>query len=88
MYDSTHVFGMHLFWWLFWILAWGSFFSLLTPVPRRRWNRLRESPNEILLRRLAQGEINEQEFESRKAVIDRSLIGSPVRPLTPVPAAP
>lgn len=69
--DGTHYFGMHLFWWFFWVLAIGSFFSLLTPVPRQRANHLKETPLDTLLRRLTRGEINEQEYDRLKAVIDR-----------------
>lgn len=55
--------GMHLFWWLFWIVLFVAFFSLLTPVPRRR---ARETPLEVLQRRYAAGEISTAEYEERK----------------------
>lgn len=55
--------GMHLFWWLFWFLIIAAFFSLLTPVPR---HKVRETPLQILQRRLAAGEISTQEYEERK----------------------
>ena len=72
-YYNEQLWGMHMFWWVFWILMWVSFFSFLTPVPRRRWKNMQESPQQVLLSRLARGEINEKEYESRKAVIDRDL---------------
>ena len=72
MYDYNAPFwGMHLFWWLFWAVCWVSFFSFLTPIPRRRWSELRETPQQILLRRLASGEITEEEYGRRKALVDR-----------------
>lgn len=68
---GTHLWGMHLFWWIFWLMALIAFLLLLTPVPRQQMKRLQETPRETLLRRLARGEINEAEYERRKAIIDR-----------------
>ena len=62
---------MHLFWWLFWVVASFSFFSMMTPMPRHRAKRLHEGPSDTLLRRLAHGEIDEQEYKRRKLIIDR-----------------
>lgn len=63
--------GMHGLWWLFWIVliaalvyaAWGR------PSGPRRGSR--ETPHEVLRRRLASGEIDAQEYEQRKALLDR-----------------
>jgi putative membrane protein len=60
--------GMHLFWWLFWFLIIASFFSLLTPVPRKK---MRETPLQVLQRRYAAGEISSQEYEERKQRLER-----------------
>jgi putative membrane protein len=69
-YDAPY-FGMHFFWWVFWGVLWVSFFAFLTPVPRRRWQALREKPFDILQRRLASGEIDEAEYERRRTVLER-----------------
>jgi putative membrane protein len=63
--------GMHLFWWLFWIVLIVTFFSVLTPVPRRR---ARETPLEILQRRYAAGEISSEEYEERKVKLERDRV--------------
>lgn len=64
MHDGSWGFwGMHLFWWLFWIVLFVGFFSLATPVPRRR---VRETPLGVLQRRYAAGEISTEEYEERK----------------------
>jgi putative membrane protein len=69
MHDSNWGFwGMHLFWWLFWIVLFVAFFSLLIPVPRRR---ARETPLEVLQRRYATGEISTEEYEERKMRLTR-----------------
>ena len=53
--------GMHTLWWVFWGRG-GS--------PARR-DRPRETPHEVLRRRLANGEISTEEYEKRKEVLDR-----------------
>jgi putative membrane protein len=67
-FDGWGFFGMHVFWWLFWIVLILAFFSLLTPVPR---HRARETPLQILQRRYAAGEFSTQEYEERKARLER-----------------
>ena len=61
--------GMHLFWSLFWFLITGTFFSLLTPVPR---HKVRETPLQILQRRYTAGEISTQEYEERWQRLERN----------------
>jgi putative membrane protein len=56
---------MHFFWWLFWIALIGLFFSLATPVSRRRVRRY-DDPLSILQRRYAAGDISNEEYEERK----------------------
>lgn len=59
--------GMHVFWWLFWIVLIAALFFSITPVSR---NRRRETPLEILQRRYAAGEISTEEYEERKAKLE------------------
>ncbi len=59
--------GMHLFWWLFWIVAIGMLFSPITPVSV---GRHRETPLEVLQRRYAAGEISTAEYEERKTKLE------------------
>ena len=35
-HDGVSFWGMHMFWWLFWVLLIVSFFGVATPVPRSR----------------------------------------------------
>jgi putative membrane protein len=72
MYDYGYGFvGMHFVWWVFWILAVVLFFSFLTPVPRRRADVYRLTPLQILQRRYAAGDITSEEYEERKAKLER-----------------
>jgi putative membrane protein len=67
--------GMHFLWWIFWIAligvivfyAWGG-----PSAPRRR---PRETPHEVLRRRLASGEITPDQYEERIALLDRDAAG-------------
>ncbi len=69
--DYGYMVGMHAFWWFFWIaivivwVFWGRGDSSTTR------NRPRETPYEVLRRRLASGEVSTEEYEKRKAILDR-----------------
>jgi putative membrane protein len=69
-YDGWYGFGMHAFWWLFWvILIAGVVWAM-----GRGWGgrpRERETPLETLRRRYAKGEIDTREYEERKANLER-----------------
>ena len=63
-------FGMHLFWWLFWVGLIVAAFSTVTPVPR---SQAKSGPRalDILRRRYAAGQVTTEEYERRKAVLER-----------------
>lgn len=63
-YGEWGFWGMHIFWWLFWIALVVVLFLPITPVSR---GRRRETPLEVLQRRYAAGEISTEEYEERKA---------------------
>lgn len=69
-FDGWGFWGMHIFWWLFWIALIVVFFALIEPVPR---GRRRETPLEVLQRRYAAGEIGEKEYEERKRTLERDV---------------
>ena len=63
--------GMHTLWWVFWIaVVFGLVFWGWGGSPARR-DRPRETPHEVLGRRLANGEISTEEYEKRKEVLNR-----------------
>ncbi len=74
MYDGW-MWGMHWGWWIFWILLIIILVTLFRknrttppgPPPESR----KESPLEILKRRYAAGEISTEEYEERKAHLER-----------------
>jgi len=68
--------GMHSFWWFIWLVLFVVlWFTVLSPEKRAR-RRDRETPREILCRRLASGEITPEAYEQAKALLDRDQPGS------------
>jgi putative membrane protein len=68
---SFYMFGMHGLWWVFWIAVVVALVYSVTT--RSGWHRRqpRETSHEVLQRRLANGEIDVQQYEERKAILDR-----------------
>ncbi|HUG24491.1 SHOCT domain-containing protein [Piscinibacter sp.] len=65
--------GMHVWWWLLWIVVIGAVLYFVWVRPAPRGDRTNETPHEALRRRLAAGEITQTEYESRKALLDRDI---------------
>jgi putative membrane protein len=66
------LFGMYWLWWIFWLLAIALVFGFAQPIPRRRLREYRDqSPLARLQRRYAEGEISTQEYEERRAILER-----------------
>ena len=72
-HDGSYMVGMHGFWWLFWLLIIGVWFFSGWRRSGRRGDRQREDAHEVLSRRLAGGEITPQQYEERKALLDRDV---------------
>lgn len=71
-HDGGYMVGMHAWWWLFWVILIGVLFaSLRGGSARRQQHAGREGPSDVLQRRLAAGEITPQQYEERKALLDR-----------------
>jgi putative membrane protein len=63
--------GMHGLWWIFWVVLMGVLvFYVWGPRGEQR-RRPRETSQEVLQRRLANGEITPDEYEKRKVLLDR-----------------
>ncbi len=66
-----HMGGMHGLWWIFWIVLIGFLVYYVWGRPGEQRRRPRETSQEVLQRRLANGEITPDEYEKRKALLDR-----------------
>ncbi|MBR9832399.1 SHOCT domain-containing protein [bacterium] len=65
-YEGYHFGGMHLFWWIIWVVIIFWVFAIPDDIP---WQRKKNAPIDILKKRLAAGVIDSQEFEERKKVL-------------------
>lgn len=71
-YDGYHFWGMHFVWWIIWIALLIWIFASPWPIPGSR-NKV-ESPLEVLQKRYAKGEISTEEYEERKATLERDKL--------------
>jgi len=69
--DGYYMVGMHAFWWLFWVLLLVLVLFGIRPRSGERRERQRETPIDVLRRRLANGEINAQEYEEILQALNR-----------------
>ncbi len=70
-HNGGYMGGMHGWWWLVGLLVIGAVLFYGWGRPGRRRDHPRETTNEVLRRRLANGEITPQQYEERKALLDR-----------------
>ncbi|MEO5732407.1 MAG: SHOCT domain-containing protein [Rubrivivax sp.] len=71
-YDSGfHMGGMHGLWWIFWVLLIGVLVYSAWGRPGKQRRNPQEAPHQALQRRLASGEITPEDYEKRKALLDR-----------------
>ena len=66
-YDGYHFWGMHLIWWLVWLILLFWVFATPYDVPGKR--KKKDSSLDILQRRFALGEITKEEYEERKKIL-------------------
>lgn len=66
--NNWHYFGMHRFWWLFWVFVLIVIFLVLKPYLKVKNGK--DSALEILSRKYASGEISKEEFVERKKILE------------------
>ncbi|MDQ2947789.1 MAG: SHOCT domain-containing protein [Acidobacteriota bacterium] len=64
--------GMHGYWWLFWVFLWIVFFSSMMPMRRSTYRQM-QSPLQLLQKRYAAGEITREEYEERRTTLLRDV---------------
>ena len=69
MWYYEYHWGMNWIWWFVWLMFLIWIFALPYDIPGQR--RRQEDPLDILKRRYANGEIDQQEYEHRKSVIEK-----------------
>jgi putative membrane protein len=70
MYHNNYDFGgMHLFWWFIWIIILIWVFATPYNIPGQRSKK--DSPLNILKKRLASGEITNEEYQEKKKLLEQ-----------------
>lgn len=64
--------GMHLIWWLIWIVLLVWIFITPYDIPGQR--KKKDSPLDILKRRFAAGEINTEEYQEKKKILESDSV--------------
>lgn len=67
--SNYNFWGMHLVWWILWLILLVWIFATPYDIPGQRTNK--ETPLDILKRRLAKGEITKEEYTQLKAEIEK-----------------
>ncbi len=71
-YDGYHFAGMHLAWWFFWALMLFWIFATPYDIPFQRSKR--ETPLDILKKKLAAGKITMGEYEEKRTILEKALL--------------
>lgn len=67
--DHGHFWGMHWLWWILWVILLVWIFATPWNIPGQK--KKKDTPLDILQKRYAAGEINTDEYEERKKVLER-----------------
>ncbi len=68
MYDNYGYAGMHIIWWFVWLSLLFWIFATPYDIPGQRTKKI--SPLDVLKHRLASGEINNEEYQQKKTIIE------------------
>jgi putative membrane protein len=64
-------YGMHLIWWFIWVILLFWIFATPYDIPGQR--RKKDTPLDILKKRYARGEINTEEYQEKKKILESDL---------------
>ena len=70
-YDGYHFWGMHLVWWFIWLMLIFWIFATPYSIPGQRYKK--DSSLDILKRRYAAGEINTEEYQQKKKILEQDF---------------
>ncbi|PAU95077.1 hypothetical protein CK503_02440 [Aliifodinibius salipaludis] len=68
MFYDHHFIGMHWVWWI--VITLTILFLVFNTLPFRFSSNSREGPLDILEKRFARGEIEKEEYQERKRIIE------------------
>lgn len=67
-YENYGYWGMHFVWWIIWIILLFWIFATPYPIPGKKSRK--NTPLDLLKKRFAAGEINKEEYEEKKKIIE------------------
>lgn len=67
-YENYHYYGMNLIWWVVWVILLFWIFAWPYPIPGQKSKK--DTPLDVLKKRFASGQINEQEYLEKKKIIE------------------
>lgn len=70
MYENNHFWGMHLLWWFVWVIILFWIFAIPYNIPGQRLKK--DSPLDLLKKRLASGEIDNKEYQEKKDLLEKN----------------
>lgn len=62
--------GMHLFWWIIWVILLIWIFATPWDIPGQRTKK--DTPLDILKKRFASGELTREEYEEKKKILEQN----------------
>ena len=68
-HNNYHFVGMHIIWWIIWMVILYWIFASPFSIPGKRFKK--ETPLEILKKRLATGEISKDEYLEMKSFLEK-----------------
>ena len=68
--ESYHYWGMHFGWWFVWGILLFWIFATPYNIPGQRSKK--DTPLEILKKRFASGEIDENEYQEKKNILEKN----------------
>lgn len=71
MYYGYHFWGMHLIWWFIWFIFIIWVFATPYDIPGQM--KRKDSPLDILKKRFASGQINKEEYQEQKKILENDL---------------
>ena len=70
-YNGYYFWGMHMFWWILWLIMLFWIFATPYSIPGQRTKK--DTPLDILQKRFASGEITKEEYKERKEILEKDM---------------
>lgn len=68
MHEGYTALGMHFFWWFLWVMMLVWIFAIPYNIPGQRLKK--DTPLDLLKKRLASGEISNVEYQEKKTLLE------------------